>query len=257
MPEPTLNAQFTDLKEDVGFFLGWGRTESAWDTDQTDSVERCVKGGLRKFYYCGHDWSFLKPVVTLTLESGAETVALPEDCGGVDGKVVVSTDGSSQWCPVDFGPIGRVYQAYASQPSTTGKPLYGCQEPLKGTGPVEANRFQLRFWPIADQAYTLKFQSFINPEYLSGAQPYAYGGPQHAETLLEACLSVAEKILDDQATLHDREFKERLAVSIDIDRRQKPQVIGYNRDLSDLMESRRWTGRDHWSSPVQVNGVTY
>jgi hypothetical protein len=114
------------------------------------------------------------------------------------------------------------------------------------------------FWPISDQTYTLTFAYYLNPDYLSGAFPFAYGGAQHAETLLESCLAIAEKILDDAATVHAAEFEKRLAVSMDLDRRTKPQNLGYNRDQSDQQDRYRHRQDDqHGWSTVQVNGVTY
>ena len=130
-------------------------------------------------------------------------------------------------------------------------------EPLKGTYPQSSQRYQLRFWPISDASYNIKFAYYINPDFLTGALPFAYGGPEHAETLLESCLSVAEKLLDDRMDVHEKEFMKRLEVSKDMDRRKKPQVLGYNADRSDY-KWRAWQ-RPFWHgwSPITVNGTQY
>ncbi len=258
MAESSLAAAYKDLTGDVGHFLGYGRGadngDTAWTTPQQRNIDRCVKGGLRNFYFSGIEWSFLKPVAALTLAAESQTVELPDDYGGSEGRITVSTSSADSWQPLDFGPIGAVYQKHALYPSTTGWPECCCEEPIKGTGPTQGQRFRLRVWPIADQAYTLKFQYYVLPDYLSGAFPYVYGGAMHAETVLESCLAVAEKILDDQATVHAAEFQMRLAVSKDLDARQKPQHLGYNGDRSDMRGSRReW--RD-WPT-VTFNGVEY
>lgn len=254
--ESTLAAAHQDLMQDVGFFLGWGRGAAAndvvWTTQQQQAIDRCVKGGLRNFYHCGYNWSFLRPVVILGVEEAAQTLPLPDDFGGVEGQITVGLTTGIQWWPVDFGGIGRVYQKYAELPTTTGRPIYCCIEPIKGTTATAGQRFQLRFWPIADDDYQLKFQYYVNPDYLSGAFPYAYGGAQHAETLLESCLALAEKILDNEATLHSMLFKEHLAMSQQMDRRNKPQHLGYNGDWSD-QKDQRWGFRG--LNPITVGGV--
>ncbi len=263
MPESTLNAMYKDLQADVGFFLGFGRgpdfDDPIWDSKQSASIERSVKGGLRNWYFCGHDWSFLQPVSTLTLLSGSRTLQLPDDCGGVEGQITFSTPTNNAWWrPIDFGGIGRVYQAYQQYPTRTGWPELCCVEALKGTTINRSNRMTLHFWPEADQDYVIQFRYYVSPDYLSGSFPYAYGGPQHAETLLESCLAVAEKLLDDAATVHAAEFAARLQVSMELDRRNKPQTLGYNRDESDLLHGRRWGGRDPWlEQRVTYDGAVY
>lgn len=244
------------MAQDVGFFLGWGRGAAAsdvpWDLQQQQAIDRCLKGGLRNFYHCGYNWSFLRPIVQLQLDNAGQTLPLPDDFGGVEGQIVVGLATGIQWWPVDFGGVGQVYQKYAQLPTTSGRPQFCCIEPIKGTTATAGQRFQLRFWPIADNGYTLKFQYYINPDYLSGAFPYAYGGAQHAETLLESCLALAEKILDNEAKLHEGEFNKRLAISQQIDRRNKPQHLGYNGDWSDTKN--RNSGY-RGLNPITVGGV--
>jgi hypothetical protein len=263
MAEPTLAAAYADLLGDVGFFLGFGRgtafNDPDWTAQQKATIDRCVKGGLRKVYHCGHDWSFLRPVVTLQVDSGKNTVALPDDCGGVEGEVTVSATSTIVWYPVQFTGVGRVYQQQAQCPTTTGRPQLCCVEPALRPTAGQGQRFQLRLWPTADAAYTLKFQYYLNPEYLSGAFPYLYGGAQHAETFLAAAKATAELDLDDIADgPQQAEFLRLLEVSKDIDRRNKPQVFGYNRDLSDHRARNRWGWPgQHGDALITVNGVQY
>ncbi len=261
MAESTLAAAYQDLQGDIGFFLGYGRgvnfSETTWTAPQSTTIERCLKGGLRRVYYCGHPWSFLKPEGTVTLASGAQTVALPDDYNGIEGKIALSTSGSFQWYPLDTTSVETLYRDYATNPTTTGRPVHCCEEPLKGTSSQAGQRFQLRIWPIADQAYTLKFQYKVLPDYLSGAFPYVYGGASHAETFLAACKAVAERDLDD---IHDGPqelmFQRLLESSKDEDRSRKPQVYGYNGDRSDRREG--YYRRDqHGDVLVTYKGVQY
>ncbi len=260
MAESTLAAAFKDLQGDIGFFLGMGRGadngQTTWTSEQQLAIDRCTRGGLRNVYFCGHAWSFLQPISTMTLEAGENTVTLPDDFGGTDGQLQVSLSSGLTWWPLDFTGIGHILRQEAMYPSTTGLPQMVAEEPLKGTGSVTGQRFRLHFWPLADQDYTLQFPYHILPSYLSGALPYVYGGAKHAETFLESCLAVAEKLLDDAATLHATEFEKRLAISISLDARDKPQLVGYNADRSDGRFE--WSRRDvHWNNPVTTfHGVT-
>ncbi len=261
MAESTLSAAYTDLEGDVGHFLGYGRgttfQDAAWTVTQQNDIDRSIKGGLRKFYFCDFDWSFLKPTASLTLVSATSTVPLPDDFGSFEGQITLSATTGIQWWPLDLVSPGIVDLKAAMFPTTTGRPVMACLDPLKGTTPTAGQRFQLRFWPIADQSYPLRFRYYLLPDYLSGAFPYVYGGAEHAETVLSAARSVAEKIIDNAATVEEFEFEKLLAVSKDIDRRKKPQTLGYCRDNSDVRD--RALTRPFWHgwAPVTINGVQY
>lgn len=233
MAESTLNAAFNDLQGDVGSYLGYGRGaangDRVWTDQQQRSITQCVRGGLRKFYFAGYDWSFLRPVLELTLAEDASTVDLPDDFGGIDGRISLGTGTSDQWFSVEQVNEGTVRERFAMYPDQTGQPEMAAAQPLKGTTVQESNRQQLYVFPTADQEYTLRFASFILPDYLTGSRPYAYGGAQHAETLLSACKATAEIDLDDvKDGPQMQEFQRLLHISMDIDRRLKAQRFGYN-----------------------------
>ncbi len=85
MSESTLSITFSDLKEETGAFLGYGRGGTAFadwatqDPDPTTEVEAVVQSGVRRVYYppavegvkSGHEWSFLRPTYTLYLGANA------------------------------------------------------------------------------------------------------------------------------------------------------------------------------------------
>lgn len=265
--ESTLAMAWTELRARVAVYLGWSRGtdygETAWDSRQEFELNGFVASGLRVFYSpppldgetISWEWSFLKPVVTLTLEEGATTMPLPDDFGGFEGQITLAEDGTG-WVPIPLTSVGRVYAAESGNATTTGRPLLACEEPLRGTTLQAGQRFQLHVWPTADQAYSLQFQYKIIGSALSGAYPYAYGGAQHAETILESCLAIAENRYDDMGGIHTALFKERLAASVAVDRAHKAQTLGYNADRSDW-RGRRYR-RGYWNSnPVTINGVTY
>ena len=149
----------------------------------------------------------------------------------------------------------RIREAQANFPSQTGRPYMAALKTTEGTSGSAGQRWILLIFPTTDAAYTLSYQCFINPDYLTGAFPYAYGGAQHAETFLEACLSVAESRKDDSFSVHKAEFAARLAASIAMDRKNKPQKLGLNRARSD--ERGDCNYNPHWyAGNGTYNGMT-
>ena len=246
MAEPTLAAALSDLQADVGFYLGYGRgtdfSDTAWTTGQQATITRCVKGGLRNFYHCGHDWTFLKPMVTLTLASGVNFVNLPDDAGGVESDAIHTTSDNSSWNSIPFGSVATLYNLEAADSARTGPPQAWCIEPRTELANTQGQRLKIRVYPTSDQAYTVRTQIWINPSYLTGLLPYAYGGAQHAETILAACKAVAELDLDGKPGEQEENYQKKLVASIAMDSRSAPQNLGMCRDNSDSVYA---TGRAH------------
>lgn len=268
MSEPTLAMKYADLAGEVGLFLGFGRGAAlgdlTWTTAQQAAIDSCMKSGLRQFYYpeplenetTSYDWSFLKPVAQVLLPANQQTVLLYDDFGGLEGQFYVFTVKTTQWWPLDLRPIGAILEKYAQFPTTSGRPQMAALEWLKTTGATQGQRQQLHVWPVADQAYTIKFQYYVNPDYLNTAFPYHMGGAQHAETVRAACLMAAEEFLDDAMTTWHLKYQDRLAASVASDRKSKPERLGYNGDGSDWR--RRWhRGDQHGWSPITYRGVQY
>lgn len=73
MTESSLSLSWVELKEEVGWFLNYGR--DSWDADQTTEIENIVQSGVRRVYYppvtepsqVGYEWSWLRPSTTLTV----------------------------------------------------------------------------------------------------------------------------------------------------------------------------------------------
>jgi hypothetical protein len=265
--ESTLAIVWQEHQARVGKFLGYGAGpnygDPPWSATQQFDIDGDVASGLRQFYWptlaMGDSgvylWSFLKPTARLGVTAGQNTMPLPDDFGGVEGEVTVSSTVGIQWFPLKFDNEGLVYEQYAQFPTTTGRPQKVAQQHLKGTGPTQGQRSQLLIWPMPDQAYVLQFEYFILPNYLSVPFPYAYGGAEHAETILESCLAIAELRQDDAAGVHGQQFAQRLLASIGQDRKKKPQSFGINLDRSDYRQQ-----YDRWRSltnPVTFNGVAY
>lgn len=268
MAESTLALSYNDLAGEVGTFLGYGRGvafgDPAWTTQQQNVIDSCVRSGLRKFYFpepmegssSPYDWSFLKPTVTVDYPVNAQTIPLPDDFGQFEGDLTLFSTTFQSWWTIPRVSEAAVRQQYSTTPLSSGRPLLASLQVLRGTTATQGQRWQLFLFPPADQDYKLQFQYYVLADYLNGAFPYPLGGMAHAETILEACLSVAEQRVDDSMTVHSMAFMERLVASIGLDRRNKPQLLGQNRDRSDEHHA-RWRGDQHGWSLVTVNGVQY
>ncbi len=271
--ESSLSLKYQDYINKVAFFLGWSTGVEFIKTDdnlrEQVLLDECVASGIRQFYYppampggfhqgqqTPYEWSFLRPIATLTLVSGEQTIRLPDDFGGCEGEITVASAGTTTvpW-PIRFFNEGMIREAYAKSPTASGPPTMAALVPIKGTTAIRSSRQDLSFFPIADQNYTVQFQYELLGEMLTGTNPYVYGGAAHVETILESCLSIAEQRIDDMSGVHTMKFHERLEASIAMDRRNKPAVMGYNGDRSDNRHmGRAWA----WNIPRGTyNGQSY
>lgn len=251
-----------DLQQEAAYFLGWGRganaSETPWTTSQQTSISKCIDAALRMFYrptptdptQSGYKWSFLYPLATLTLASGHQTMTLPDDYGNIEGDLTISsTDGG--FSPIRLIGEGVVREQYSLTPDSTGRPIMATIRPLKGTGLTTGQRFELFVFPQPEQDYTFNFRYYVLLNQLTNARPYPYGGMAHAETIRAAVRASAELMMDGIRGPEYQYFMEQLMASISYDRSSKPQLMGYNRDNSDIYGGQPYgIGRNYWNSLV-------
>lgn len=171
--------------------------------EQGKSIET-VKQQIRS---APHQWSFLSFVATLVTSSGKDTYTLPQNFGSVIG---------------DFtGPNGRIpivdethVRSIAAQNAISGYPQYAGLRPLGTSG-----LWEVIFYPNPDNTYTLSYRYNKAQDPLSDENPWPLGGLQHAETVLQSCLAVAEERHNSALGVHYERWQERLSASIEIDRR--------------------------------------
>ena len=205
---------------------------------QSSIVTDCVESGLRRFYFCGYKWSFLRPIATLSLASGASAVVLPDDFGGVEGRISVSDTSDGIFNPVNFMNPMLVEQMYSESPDATGRPQVASMRAIKGTDRQKGQRNELYIFPIADARYVLKFQYYLLAGLPDVTHPFPYGGAEHSETILLSCLAVHEERYDNVMNgPQAMAFARQLSASQAMDNRKKEQVIGYNADNSDRFGS--------------------
>jgi hypothetical protein len=258
--ESTLSLKKRDFEVGVARFIGFSADPDDWTDAEQDVVEDCTRSGISQFYYPAlpdgrvYEWSFLKPVRSLTLASGATGLDLPDDFGSVSGSILVSESGQTGGWELPVEGIGVVLKMRAEDSDSTGSPVHVAISPQRGTGVAEGQRYRLEVWPTADAAYTLQMEMVLLQSALTGARPYAYGGAAHSETILESCLSIAEQRVNNEFGVHTQKYQERLAASIAFDQKLKPAHLGYNGDGP----GRPWT-RDERRSGITVtfDGVQY
>lgn len=266
MAESSLSLTKAQLESRIGDWLGFGfgplQGDAEWDDRQTAIIRQTVDDGLRQFYYppivdpdtSQWNWSFLRPVASLTLVEGESTVDLPDDYGSTEGPITITSSPASIRPGILLCGEAKVRQAYVDSPEETGCPLLIAEVPLRPTTGVHGQRKQFSVFPIADQDYTLALAYYVNPDTITTVNPYPYGGAQHSGAVLASCLAAAEVYRDNTRGPMYATFIERLRASIGVDRRNKPMTMGLNRDNSDGPDwSPRW---NHWlnSPPVTYNG---
>lgn len=259
MAESTLALALTDLQSAVGFFLGFGAGSNfgdpAWTNPQTIQINRCIASGLRQFYFPNppYDWSFMAPVTTVVLPDNTSEIQMPDDFGGLDGVITLINPTTQCTWALRTQNEGAIREMYQVTPQAVGRPVAVAVRALRGTAATQGQRSELYFFPISDQEYNVQVKYYINPDALTPANPYPYGGMMHAETIRAAVLAAAEETLDDTQDTWAQKFQQRLMASVNVDRRSKPQVVGYNGDRSDLVG--RWRRSDwHGWGSVAVNG---
>lgn len=270
MAEPTLNIPMTRLAGRIGDYLGYGYGavfgEKAWTDRQVLRINDCLDSALRQFYFPGaagggpatYEWSFLRPYAELTLSEGEFELELPQDFGGLGSQITVQAadDTSSIGWPIDVANEPSVRAKLALYPAATGRPVTAAVAPQRGVTAARSPRMNMVVYPTADMDYTLGMAYSLVPDALTSANPWAYGGAEHAETLVASCLAMAELLVDGKKAERWAYWETRLAASLGIDRMKKGQNLGYNADRSDDRDL-RYGPRRFYRGTVLFDGTQY
>jgi len=172
-----------------------------------------------------------KEMVLYTLEHNGN-YDLPDDFGGHEGDMVYP-EGINKPNVRIIGE-GKIRSLRAGTTSRT-HPQFAAMRPKKQTVTTAGQRFEIMFFPIPAVTNTLSYKMLVLPELLvSDIITHPYGGAMHSETILASCLAVAEEQEDEKRGVKWQVFLDRLAASIQIDKRMiSTDYFGYNRDNSD------------------------
>lgn len=249
------------LMRHVGRRLGYGGNQDAWTREQREVADAVVQRGVRRFYTpqplegetYAHEWSFLRPIRPIVTVANQYAYDLPADFAMLDGPMTFAPDQSVLYQPIELVSIYEVNRR-RQETSSTGRPTLVAL--VAGETP---RSYQIHFWLTPDTAYTIWYPSKVSPLDLSDDNPMPFGGNEHAQTILEACLAEAEVERGVKESVHEPRFKERLFASVSHDRKVgSPPTLGRNVDRSDrLDESYTETFHDLDNNIVTYNGVAY
>jgi hypothetical protein len=163
---------------------------------------------------------------------------LPEDFGGLEGDMIYP-EGSNRPNVRIIGE-GRIRSLRVST-SSRQDPQFAAIRPMKQTTTTTGQRFEIMFFPIPQVTRTLSYKMLVLPELLvTTTITHPYGGARHSDTILASCLAVVESQEDEKRGVKWQEFQDRLAASIQIDKKMiSAEYFGYNRDESDSSHGNR------------------
>jgi hypothetical protein len=200
-----LRLTYSDIYTRISNFLGLTTTGTApTDTDLTTCKDICQRG-LRQFLYpidmhTGDywEWSFLRPLHTMSLLDGKWRYQLPEDFSSIITDPTYSADDNfkqmAKTTPdnimnlmaagvVDYAPY------YYSIVTSTYDPEIGEFE-------------EIWFYPKPDSSYRVQFYYKSDPTKATDADEFLPGGVKSTEAILENCFAVAESQEDEVLGIH-------------------------------------------------------
>jgi hypothetical protein len=235
MAEPNTSATLSYLRDKVARYLGIG-AYSALSAGEQGRVDDIVRRGCRRFWFppvlpgeaISHEWSFLKPLLTVTTAAGTSSYDLPDNWQGALNNFTYH-DGQHDGQMINI--IGDLeFRRLVGDNSETGPPRVAViyqKDPFTG---ATGQRWRVQFFPKPDAVYSLLVRYQATPEVPSTGSNFFVGGPMFSETLLEACLSVAELEERDENGPHFGAFIESLRASVARDRQMStPPSLGMMR----------------------------
>ena len=224
------------LKRLIGIEMRIGPHSSAWSHAEAQAVKLALETGLRKFYSptplpgekYAHEWSFLRPVHYMQLQSGVWKYDLPDDFAMLKGDQILYEPGSAVlWAPIRL-VSERIVQRRQEQTQSSARPEIAAYRP-KSPSEATSTRFEMVFFPTPDSSYNINFPYSVNPGALSDDVALPLGGQPHMQTVIEACLAAVEQIAGKPG-VHSGLFLECLRASVSHDRMvQSPDSMGFNR----------------------------
>lgn len=247
----TLSVTKSYLKRLIARELGFVPHEGAWDHRQAERVRLALETGLRKFYSpqvlpgekYPWQWSFLKPLLSVSTAAGKSVYELPDDLAILDGHLTYAPGAAVLYQSVELIAEHQI-RHFMQRQSTSSRPRFAAVRP-KPPDPSGRMQYELLLWPTPDGEYHLTGRYKLNPAALKDDQALPLGGQPHAQTVIEACLSAAEEQdgprvtvaktgLNGKVWLHSERFLECLIASVGHDRQaSSSKTLGYNADRSD------------------------
>lgn len=258
------------LSRMVGRHIGAGPNPAAWSHGQEQMIAEALRRAKRKVYNppvlpgerYPHDWSFLRPIGSITTEAGVSTYDLPNDFAQLYGQLTHATPGSTLYPAINFVGEHIIRQLLQRQETSARPDRAAIRIKTKAGGASSA--YELLLWPVPDQVYTIDFRYRVNPDTSEADSLPAlvesmdlHGGDRYSEMFLEAAFLAADEIMGVKRSAHDERFMRAVINAVGSDRLTgAPDSMGYNGDPS---SRRQWTGdwHEYDENVVTYNGSMY
>lgn len=236
MAESGLSIGLPELRNEVCFYLGYGRDYDSASSDAQSFVDDIIDSGVRRVYFppsaqiptgektsetiVGHKWSWMTKDTTFSLTDGDAAQDLPDDFASIDGKFHFSS--GSDKLDVPIIEANDVYSMLADN-ATEGVPKYAAIN-AKTTDGATGQRFEVLWYPVPDTSYTANYSYNVLTYALSDSYPYPLGGMSLSELYIASCIAVAEERTDKNTGRANR-FKSLLIDAIIRDRALKEEQV--------------------------------
>ena len=258
MAESGLSIGVSELRAEVGYLLGYGRTSANWSTAQLSEINGLVASGVRRVYFppaidqsvLAYEWSWLRPTTTLSVVSGTSDYDLSDDFGRLVGALYYPDE--EYKAPLAVVSVGKIL-AMRSYQALTGYPKYAATR-FKDSDGSGGQRQEILLYPEPDDDWEMVYQYEAFSGTLTDTYPYPLGGMKLAELYIESCLAVAESRINDELGIHTQTYQALLVDAVARDRRNDATYYGQmgHRD-SELEEFRRgFTGTTY---PISYHGT--
>lgn len=245
MAESGLSVGAPELRAEIGFYLGYGRTSGNWSAAQLAEISSIMQSGVRRVYYpkatdpssVGYEWSFLRPTTTLAVVSGTVDYDLPDDLGRIVGDLHFPTEEYRQSAVKTT--VARVIELRAGR-TVTGAPLYFATR-YKASDGSGGQRQEILVYPEPDEDWTMIYEYEAFNGALTDSYPYPLGGMYLAELYIESCLAVCEHRVNDGLGVHSQQYDMLLLDAIAHDMARSSGNYGQmgDRELGDFVQWRR------------------
>jgi len=245
---PELPMLVQEIRVAIADFLGWGRNSEGWGTAWTDEQEARLDDilnlGHNQFLYpppapgetAVHRWSFLRPKATFDTVASTYVYDMPADYGYIVGDLVYEADEDVHRI-IQHKSSGLIERNRAVDDSE-GRPYMFALRP-KTVSQTSFQVTQLMLYPTPDAVYTIGYYYDAKVDRLCMARPLLLGGPAHVGTILQSCRDIAASMYKDQTFSREHDaFLERLKASVEADRRNSADTLGFNNDGQQLTYTR-------------------
>lgn len=234
--EPTIHT-FEYYEREIGVSEGYSGNPKTWGYTETQTVNSIMQRGLKVFYVPpplegrtnegmitvqdGHQWSFLKPVGTLSLVNTDYQYDLAAGFQGIDGEMTYAVGTAS----TPIAQIGEAeLRAKQSNENASGAPQFWALTAGDDsyTGATE-HVYEALFYPTPDASYTVTYRYTRTAPILTTTK-YPLGGVGHSQTILAAMKMVAAEKTEMYPQMREI-FMTQLTASVEQDRQLEKSLV--------------------------------